>query len=92
MIHEFEQLWLDQKQVGNTLGRDRLERVHCLVAIFERDHAAAKQGDVDQDLREICEGAVDELPPILRARNGDHRGVGGEASPTPLGDAGAAAG
>ena len=92
VVHQLEQLRLDQEQVGDPLRLDRRQRVRGLVAILEHHHAPAEQGDVDQHLGQIGQTAIDELPPVGGAGDAHHGRIGGEGPPAALGNAGAAAG
>lgn len=92
MVHQLEQLRLDQEQVGDPLRLDRRQRVGGLVAILEHHHASAEQGDVDQHLGQIGQTAIDELPPVGRAGDAHHGRIGGKGPPAALGNTGAAAG
>ena len=92
MIHELEELRLDQEQISDPFCWNGFQRVDCLVAISEHDRAATKEGEVDQYLRQIGQGPIDELAPIFGARNGYHFGVTAEASPAPFRHASTAAG
>ena len=88
VVHEREELRLDQEQVGDPLPFDRGEGGGGLELLLEDDGAAAEQGLVDEDLGEVGELAVGQLPALGRGRAGDRRRVAREGAPAALGHAG----
>ena len=64
MIHDLEQLRLDQEQIGDPLGLDRRQRVRRLVGVLQHHRAAAQQRDVDEHLGQVGQLPVDQLPPV----------------------------
>ena len=93
VVHEREQLRLHQEQVSDPLPFDRVEGRDGVVVVLQYDDPTAEQGLVDQDLGEVGELAVGQLPACGRgARHGDRGGVGGEVATAALGYAGRPAG
>jgi hypothetical protein len=72
VIHQFEELWLDEKQIRNALFLNDGERVCGIVAGPQHNGSATQQRDVDEDLRQIGEWAIHQLAAIRRTRNMNH--------------------
>ena len=69
VVHEHEQLRLDQEQVSDPLALDGVQGGDRLEVVLQDDGAAAEQGLVDQDLGEVGQLAVGQLAAV-RGRSG----------------------
>ena len=71
MIHQFEQLGLDQKQIRYLVPLDRGKRIARVEPVVQHNPARPEKRNVQQYLRKIRERAVNQLNAIARARNTD---------------------
>src|ERR1700684_2330679 len=84
MIHQFEELWLNEKQIRNALFLDCGERACGIVAGPQHNGSATQQRDVDEYLRQIGEWASHQLAAIWRTRNMNLFRVDGETTTASL--------
>ena len=92
VVDHCEQLRLDEEQVGDAGRLDRCERRRGLHLVLQHDRAAAEQRRVDEQLRQVGQRPVGELPPCGVGGRGDGDGVRRERPEAALRDAGGAAG